>query len=224
MSEDEKPDGPDFTQGVPGGNIAEGRMLAGHVGADAVLIARVNGALHAIGAECTHYHGPLAEGLIKDGAGALPVAPCLLQPDDRRGRGRSGVRPGRLLRGGGAGRQGLRHGQDRDHAAERRVAGDGERGGDRRRRGWRLRGGGDAAAQRLRWRAYPAQRRRRRALRPAELFQGFPLRRGGAGMDAAAGRRLLQGPQDRSAPEHRGREPRFQFSDRDRRGWRDPVL
>src|SRR5271168_4137803 len=47
-------------------------MLAGHVGDAAVLIARVDGALYAIGAECTHYHGPLAEGLIKDGVVRCP--------------------------------------------------------------------------------------------------------------------------------------------------------
>ena len=72
MSDDKKPDGPDFTKGVPAEDIPEGGMLAGRVGEDAVLIARVDGALHAIGAECTHYHGPLAEGLIKDGAVRCP--------------------------------------------------------------------------------------------------------------------------------------------------------
>ena len=72
MSEDKTTDGPDFTKGVPAKDIAEGKMLSGCVGDDAVLIARVDGALYAIGAECTHYHGPLAEGLIKDGAVRCP--------------------------------------------------------------------------------------------------------------------------------------------------------
>jgi NADPH-dependent 2,4-dienoyl-CoA reductase/sulfur reductase-like enzyme/nitrite reductase/ring-hydroxylating ferredoxin subunit len=63
-SEQAGPDGPDFTKGVPAGDIAEGGMLAGRVGDEAVLIARAGGTLHAIGAECTHYHGPLAQGLI----------------------------------------------------------------------------------------------------------------------------------------------------------------
>jgi NADPH-dependent 2,4-dienoyl-CoA reductase/sulfur reductase-like enzyme/nitrite reductase/ring-hydroxylating ferredoxin subunit len=39
-------------------------MLAGHVGGEAVLLARTGGAVHAVGALCTHYHGPLAEGLL----------------------------------------------------------------------------------------------------------------------------------------------------------------
>jgi NADPH-dependent 2,4-dienoyl-CoA reductase/sulfur reductase-like enzyme/nitrite reductase/ring-hydroxylating ferredoxin subunit len=72
MSEDNSPEGPDLTRGVPAGDIPEGGMLAGRVGDEAVLIARVGGALHAIGAECTHYHGPLAKGLIKDGAVRCP--------------------------------------------------------------------------------------------------------------------------------------------------------
>jgi NADPH-dependent 2,4-dienoyl-CoA reductase/sulfur reductase-like enzyme/nitrite reductase/ring-hydroxylating ferredoxin subunit len=72
MSDDKTPDGPDFTKGVPAADVAEGKMLAGRVGQEAVLIARTQGVLYAIGAECTHYHGPLAEGLIVDGAVRCP--------------------------------------------------------------------------------------------------------------------------------------------------------
>jgi apoptosis-inducing factor 3 len=39
-------------------------MILGHVGEEAVLLARSGGQLFAIGATCTHYNGPLAEGLI----------------------------------------------------------------------------------------------------------------------------------------------------------------
>ncbi|HEX4181706.1 MAG TPA: FAD-dependent oxidoreductase [Caulobacteraceae bacterium] len=64
MSDENTPSGPDFSAGIPAADIAEGKMLQGHVGDEAVLIARAGGTLFAIGAECTHYHGPLAEGLI----------------------------------------------------------------------------------------------------------------------------------------------------------------
>jgi NADPH-dependent 2,4-dienoyl-CoA reductase/sulfur reductase-like enzyme/nitrite reductase/ring-hydroxylating ferredoxin subunit len=65
MSEPEAtPVGPDLTKGVPSGHIADGAMLVGHAGEAAVLIARVGGRLSAVGAECTHYHGPLGEGLL----------------------------------------------------------------------------------------------------------------------------------------------------------------
>ena len=58
--------GPDFTQGVATEALADGSMLAGHVGDDAVLLARLGDQYFAIGAECSHYHGPLAEGLMVD--------------------------------------------------------------------------------------------------------------------------------------------------------------
>jgi apoptosis-inducing factor 3 len=59
-----KPGGPDLTQGIPAGDLPEGRMLTGHVGEETVLLARTGGEVFAIGAKCTHYGGPLAEGLI----------------------------------------------------------------------------------------------------------------------------------------------------------------
>jgi NADPH-dependent 2,4-dienoyl-CoA reductase/sulfur reductase-like enzyme/nitrite reductase/ring-hydroxylating ferredoxin subunit len=58
------PAAPDLTKGVDAGQIAEGAMLLGHVGEDAVLLARSAGEIFAIGATCTHYGGPLAEGLV----------------------------------------------------------------------------------------------------------------------------------------------------------------
>ena len=56
--------GPDLTQGVAIDTLADGAMLAGHVGDDAVLLARRGNEFFAIGATCTHYNGPLAEGLM----------------------------------------------------------------------------------------------------------------------------------------------------------------
>jgi apoptosis-inducing factor 3 len=65
MSSDASQDkGPDLTQGVPLATLPDGQMLAGHVGDEAVLLARRGKEYFAIGADCTHYHGPLAEGLM----------------------------------------------------------------------------------------------------------------------------------------------------------------
>src|SRR5215469_6300430 len=65
MSEPEKKlDGPDFAQGVPLADIPEGGMILGHVAGEAAVLARRGHELFAIGAECTHYHGPLAEGVL----------------------------------------------------------------------------------------------------------------------------------------------------------------
>jgi NADPH-dependent 2,4-dienoyl-CoA reductase/sulfur reductase-like enzyme/nitrite reductase/ring-hydroxylating ferredoxin subunit len=65
MSEQEnKLDGPDFGRGVPLADLAEGGMILGHAAGESVVLARTGGAWFAIGAECTHYHGPLAEGTL----------------------------------------------------------------------------------------------------------------------------------------------------------------
>jgi NADPH-dependent 2,4-dienoyl-CoA reductase/sulfur reductase-like enzyme/nitrite reductase/ring-hydroxylating ferredoxin subunit len=56
--------GPDLTQGVASDALADGQMLLGHVGDEGVLLARRGREFFAVGAACTHYHGPLAEGLM----------------------------------------------------------------------------------------------------------------------------------------------------------------
>jgi NADPH-dependent 2,4-dienoyl-CoA reductase/sulfur reductase-like enzyme/nitrite reductase/ring-hydroxylating ferredoxin subunit len=57
-------DKPDLTNGIPEGDIADGAMLVGQVSEKAVLLARRGREIFAIGATCTHYGGPLGEGLI----------------------------------------------------------------------------------------------------------------------------------------------------------------
>jgi nitrite reductase/ring-hydroxylating ferredoxin subunit len=64
MSEEEKPKGPDLSQGVPLADIPDSGMLLGQVGGEKVLLARRGVELFAVGAECTHYHGPLADGVL----------------------------------------------------------------------------------------------------------------------------------------------------------------
>ena len=63
-AEQSKPTGPDLTKGVAADEIPDGGMIGGHVGDEAVLIARRGDEFFAIGATCTHYNGPLAEGLV----------------------------------------------------------------------------------------------------------------------------------------------------------------
>jgi NADPH-dependent 2,4-dienoyl-CoA reductase/sulfur reductase-like enzyme/nitrite reductase/ring-hydroxylating ferredoxin subunit len=58
--------GPDLTQGIDASQIADGGMLLGYANGEAVLVARRGGEVFAIGAVCTHYNGPLAEGLLVD--------------------------------------------------------------------------------------------------------------------------------------------------------------
>ena len=58
------PTGPDLTLGIALEDVPDGGMLAGHVGEDPVLLTRRGDQVFAIGARCTHYGGPLAEGLL----------------------------------------------------------------------------------------------------------------------------------------------------------------
>jgi 3-phenylpropionate/trans-cinnamate dioxygenase ferredoxin reductase subunit len=53
----------DLTRGVPVAELEGGAIVGGHVGGEPVLVARVGDEDLAIGAKCTHYGGPLAEGL-----------------------------------------------------------------------------------------------------------------------------------------------------------------
>src|SRR5919106_4156281 len=62
--QDAKPSGPDLSQGVAFTDLADRGMLLGHVGDEQVLLARTGAELFAVGASCSHYHGPLAEGLL----------------------------------------------------------------------------------------------------------------------------------------------------------------
>src|SRR3954447_5558998 len=64
MSEAKGPDKPDLTRGISEGDLASGAMLVGHVGEEAVLLARKGNEFFAIGAICTHYGGPLGEDLM----------------------------------------------------------------------------------------------------------------------------------------------------------------
>ncbi|HEY2346822.1 MAG TPA: FAD-dependent oxidoreductase [Xanthomonadaceae bacterium] len=58
------PSGPDFAQGIALSSIPTTGVLAGHVDGAPVLLARLHDGLHAVSGACTHYGGPLAEGLV----------------------------------------------------------------------------------------------------------------------------------------------------------------
>jgi apoptosis-inducing factor 3 len=58
------PSGPDLAHGIPEEQLPDGGKLVGRVGDDDVLLVRRGADIFAIGAHCTHYHGPLVEGLV----------------------------------------------------------------------------------------------------------------------------------------------------------------
>jgi NADPH-dependent 2,4-dienoyl-CoA reductase/sulfur reductase-like enzyme/nitrite reductase/ring-hydroxylating ferredoxin subunit len=64
MSEQKERPKLDLTQGVAASSLSDGRMMLGRVGDDDVVLARVGDEVFAIRAQCSHYRGPLVEGLI----------------------------------------------------------------------------------------------------------------------------------------------------------------
>jgi NADPH-dependent 2,4-dienoyl-CoA reductase/sulfur reductase-like enzyme/nitrite reductase/ring-hydroxylating ferredoxin subunit len=56
--------GPDFAQGVAEADLGEGQMLLGHAEGESVLLAKRGSDVFAVGATCTHYGGPLSEGVM----------------------------------------------------------------------------------------------------------------------------------------------------------------
>src|SRR5579884_689486 len=54
---------PDLTQGIGESDLVGGKLV-GRVGDSEVLLVRSGSALFAVGARCSHYQGPLAEGIV----------------------------------------------------------------------------------------------------------------------------------------------------------------
>ncbi|MDA9525067.1 pyridine nucleotide-disulfide oxidoreductase [Bradyrhizobium sp. CCBAU 11434] len=65
MTEDKKPSGSDLTKGLSLSAFKDGKLL-GHVGEEDVLLVQAGSEIFAIEPLCSHYHGPLAEGLVVD--------------------------------------------------------------------------------------------------------------------------------------------------------------
>src|SRR5262252_8509822 len=55
---------PDFTAGFQFQDLRDGVPVAGRAGDDDVILVRRGDEALAVGAHCTHYHGPLADGLV----------------------------------------------------------------------------------------------------------------------------------------------------------------
>jgi NADPH-dependent 2,4-dienoyl-CoA reductase/sulfur reductase-like enzyme/nitrite reductase/ring-hydroxylating ferredoxin subunit len=66
MGNDVTLSGPNLAQGVAAAALQPGEKLLGHALGEPVLLARLGDEYVAIGATCTHYGGPLAEGVMHD--------------------------------------------------------------------------------------------------------------------------------------------------------------
>src|SRR5881296_2505700 len=62
----QSPNGPDLTTGTPVDSLDDGVPRLGHVDSEPVILVRRGAEMFAIGATCSHYGGPLADGLVVD--------------------------------------------------------------------------------------------------------------------------------------------------------------
>jgi NADPH-dependent 2,4-dienoyl-CoA reductase/sulfur reductase-like enzyme/nitrite reductase/ring-hydroxylating ferredoxin subunit len=63
MSDTDDDKGPDLTKGLPRSDIPADGVVGGHVGDDVVILARHGDEIVAVAGACTHYSGPLKQGL-----------------------------------------------------------------------------------------------------------------------------------------------------------------
>ncbi|HEX8698248.1 MAG TPA: FAD-dependent oxidoreductase [Myxococcaceae bacterium] len=64
--------GPDFAHGIALSELKEGTPLLGQAEGEAVVLVRSGEEVFAVGASCTHYGAPLAEGIVVDGTLRCP--------------------------------------------------------------------------------------------------------------------------------------------------------
>src|SRR6267142_1325331 len=57
--------GPDLLAGIDAASVKESEPLLGHANGEAIVLVRQGGGVCAVGATCTHYGGPLAEGIVE---------------------------------------------------------------------------------------------------------------------------------------------------------------
>lgn len=94
MSNTESADGgADLAQGVPASSLREGRPLLGQVDGQPVLLVRAAGGVHAVAAHCTHWNGPLAQGLVVGDTVRCPWHHACFSLRDGAVLGPPGLRP-----------------------------------------------------------------------------------------------------------------------------------
>src|SRR5216683_6771936 len=85
MAETPETNKPDFRNGFPIRDLGDGGMISGQADGEELVLARRGDEVFAIGAHCTHYGGPLAEGLIVGDTVRCPWHHACFQSPEWRG-------------------------------------------------------------------------------------------------------------------------------------------
>jgi len=85
--------GPDFAAGIELEGLRDGQPTLGHALGEAVVLVRQGATCFAVGATCTHYSGPLGEGLVVDGTIRCPWHHARFDLESGRPRGGPGINP-----------------------------------------------------------------------------------------------------------------------------------
>jgi len=59
--------GPDLAEGIALSDLTENTPLLGHAGGEQMVLVRQGAECFAVAHQCTHYHGPLADGVAAEG-------------------------------------------------------------------------------------------------------------------------------------------------------------
>ena len=207
MSEPSKPTGPDLAQGIPLDDLADGGMIGGHVGEEPVLLARRGDEFFAIGSACSHYGGPLAEGLAVGDTVRCPWHHARFSLRTGEAIGAPAFNPVACWRVDK--RDGKACVRDKIEPSARRRAVQARSASENAERVVIV-GGGAAAfatAEMLRREGFAGSvtllsLRRRRSLRPAELLEGLSRRQRAGRLDPAQAGRILPRACDRRRARH----------------------
>ena len=190
-TQDDKPTGPDLAAGISAASLADGAAVHGHVGEEPVPSPGSATISSRSAASCSHYGGPLAEGLVVGDTVRCPWHHACFSLRTGEALRAPGLRPGRGA--GGSSATATRSSSARSCRSPRPAAPRDPATG----RHFVIVGGGAAgfaAAERLRREGFEGELtmicgRRRAPDRPAEPLQGLPRRQGPRGLDLPEARR-----------------------------------
>ncbi len=190
MAENKKLSGPDLKSGVEFGKLSENEPFLGHYEGEAVILVRQGDNVFAVAGTCTHYGGPLAEGLLVGNTIRCPWHHARFDIRTGEAEGAPALNPlscFQVRRDGNIGRNHRKEGS----RFPRRVSAESFLCRDHWRRGSGSRLRGHAPDEGIFGTSYARCRRATEPGGPAKSLQGLPGWLGAGRMDSVTNPRLL---------------------------------